>query len=62
MNNNDFVQQYIAHVNTELQTKLLEVCSLKAQLAVLTDKYDLACKELDELKAKPTEEYSSKVK
>lgn len=30
----DYVRNYIAQVNTELQTKTLEVCSLKAQLQV----------------------------
>ena len=38
MDNDEYVKQYIAHVNTELQTKILEVCSLKAQLKMANDK------------------------
>lgn len=34
MNNDEYVKNYIAQVNTELQTKTLEVCSLRAQLQV----------------------------
>lgn len=37
MDNDEYVKQYIAHVNTELQTKTLEVCSLKAQLKMAND-------------------------
>lgn len=38
MDNDDYVKQYIAQVNTELQTKTLELCSLKAQLQLANEK------------------------
>lgn len=50
----DYVRNYIAQVNTELQTKILEVCSLKAQLQV-------ANATIDKLK-KVDGEYSSNTK
>lgn len=37
MENEDYVKTYIAHVNSELQTKVLEVCSLRAQLKLAND-------------------------
>jgi len=38
MENDDYVKNYIAQVNSELQTKILEVCSLKAQLQLANAK------------------------
>jgi hypothetical protein len=37
MENEDYVRNYIAHVNSELQAKVLEVCSLKAQLKLANE-------------------------
>lgn len=37
MNNDDYVKQYIAQVNTELQNKTLELCSLRAQLQLANE-------------------------
>jgi len=48
MDNDEYVKQYIAHVNTELQTKTLEVCSLKAQLKIANDKIATLQQPLEE--------------
>jgi len=54
MNNDDYVKGYIAQVNSELQAKILEVCSLKAQLHIANAKIAELEKEHG-----VTEEYSS---
>lgn len=53
MDQNDdvFVQRYIGQVNSELQVKVLEICNLKAQIAVANEQMALMGKELEEIRA-----------
>lgn len=55
-----YVRNYIANINTELQTKILEIISLKAQLQLANDNIAELKKELSSLESVDTEDKKKK--
>jgi hypothetical protein len=55
-----YVRNYIANINTELQTKILEIISLKAQLQLANDNIAELKKELSSLEPVDTEDKKKK--
>ena len=59
LKDDSYVRSYIAHINSELQTKTLEIISLKAQLQVTRELLEQQTQANSQPTVSPDETYDS---